>query len=226
MSRQCPVGQLCFNREIFVVVLLFLVGLVWYGYSQYKSEHTGFQHDSLNHLETAITEQKRRITDIEDRTSPTFPISSSVTMPSTLYPSATTKLDRIYNPLVAPTRTYPDAPVYGLPVNIPTRGYTEEYQQIGALYSQQMNRQGGPRVLPLFGRAIYPGASKWLYYTSTDDYQSVKIPISHNNRKCQGDFGCHELDDGDLVNVTPYPGKFKISLYDLDKPRYLPHVIF
>ena len=236
MNGQCPAGYLCFNREIFVFVVLSLFALAWFGYSQHGSSLSTAQPNHLSQLETAINEQQRRITDIEERNTaslpspltlpPPLPVQPPVAIATSTFPSSTTKMERVVNPLVPPTRTYPEMPVYGVPVNVPTRGYNEEYQQIGALYSQHTNRQGGPRVLPLFGKAIYPGASKWLYYTSTDDYQSVKIPISHNNRRCQGDFGCQELDDGDLVSVTPYPGKFKVSLYDLDKPRYLPHVIY
>jgi hypothetical protein len=222
MNGQCPNGYLCLNREIFVVVVLCLFALAWYGYTQHNATNIMSPSDNLSSLESAINEQQRRITDIEERAP--MPLPHPVAISTSVYPRHATKMERVTNPLVPPTRTYPEVPVYGLPVNVPTRGYNEEYQQIGALYSQHTNRHGGPRVLPLFGKAIYPGASKWLYYTSTDDYQSVKIPISHNNRKCQGDFGCQELDDGSLVSVTPYPGKFKVSLYDLDKPRYLPHI--
>ena len=52
----------------------------------------------------------------------------------------------------------------------------------------------------------------------------MKLPVENNNRSCQGDHGCKEIMDSDNVQVKGYSGNFKVSIYQLDKPRYLPHV--
>lgn len=142
------------------------------------------------------------------------------------YPNLThqRELANIRDPLMAPERKYPYVVREVTPINIPTRGYVSEYQQLGALYS--VGPCGGkPQVLPLFGKPTYPGSHKWLYHTTTDSYNTVKVPVSKDGKKCGGDFGCNEFDGGDLVNVAPYACKFKVELYDIDQPRYIPHII-
>ena len=74
------------------------------------------------------------------------------------------------------------------------------------------------------GKPVYPGSNKWLYYTTSDKYNMVKLPFSHNGRKCDSDYGCDELYDGDIVQLPAYNGSFKVSVYQLDKPRYIPYV--
>ena len=60
-------------------------------------------------------------------------------------------------------------------VNVPTRGYPTGYQQVGVLIEENSN--GENKLLPLFGEQTYPGSRQWRYYTSSDGYQSVKLPI-------------------------------------------------
>lgn len=130
--------------------------------------------------------------------------------------------ERIVNPLLPPERSYNTT--YSVPVNIPTRGETRNYQQVGVITGE--NGPDGPRILPLYGRPRWPGANKWNFYTGTDQYHSMKLPVYFKRRDCQDDNGCDELYDGDVVNVPQYgEGKdFKVSMYKLDSPQYLPSV--
>ena len=79
-------------------------------------------------------------------------------------------------------------------------------------------------IFPLYGRPIYPGSNKWSYYTASDKFNSVKMPITHNGRRCDADYGCHELYNGDIIQIPAYNGDFKVEIYDYDKPRYIPYV--
>ena len=108
----------------------------------------------------------------------------------------------------------------GVPINVPTRGYVSRYEQVGILYGYGPN----PQILPLYGKPTYPHSNKWLYYTQSDDYHSVRLPVLHKKRKCSGDYGCEELYDGDEVEVPPYRQKFKVNLYELNTPRYIPYI--
>ena len=54
-------------------------------------------------------------------------------------------------------------------------------------------------VLPLLGRRTYNRSNKWVYYTATDKYNQVRIPISNNGRDCGGEYGCDEIMDGDTI---------------------------
>ena len=137
--------------------------------------------------------------------------------------------ERVINPLLPPERSYENT--YGVPINIPTRGSSGGFQQIGMLYKQNITDSSATignnsetAVFPLYGRPIYPGSNKWSYYTASDKFNSVKMPITHNGRRCDADYGCHELYNGDIIQIPAYNGDFKVEIYDYDKPRYIPYV--
>lgn len=139
--------------------------------------------------------------------------------------------DRLINPLLPPERSYV-ANNYGVPINIPTRGYTGGFQQVGIMYKKGVTdptaapgNNNETNILPLFGRPTQTNRDKWHYYTASDKYHSVKIPITHKDRECNSEYGCNELYDKDVVSVPPYNGEFEVQIYGYDSPRYLPHMI-
>ncbi len=130
-------------------------------------------------------------------------------------------LNRITNPLEPPEISYPHNRV-GIPINIPTRGQTGPFQQVGTLTKKREGQD--PMILPLYGKPTYPGSNNWLYYTSTDSFNTVKISLLHKNKDCQKEYGCQEIYNGDTVTVPSYDGEFTTNIYELDKPRYIPYV--
>lgn len=138
-------------------------------------------------------------------------------------------MERIINPLLPPERSYTNT--YGIPINIPSRGLFQSYQQIGILSKDEIadpdkipGNNNDSNILPLFGRPTYAGSNRWNYYTTSDKFQSVKLPINIEGRKCTDDLGCDELRDGDMVTIPSYNGRFRVEIYDFDKPRYIPFV--
>jgi hypothetical protein len=138
-------------------------------------------------------------------------------------------MERIINPLLPPERSYTNT--YGIPINIPSRGPFQAYQQVGILSKDEIanpdkipGNNNDSNILPLFGRPTYAGSNRWNYYTTSDKFQSVKLPINIDNRKCTDDLGCDELRDGDMVTIPSYNGRFRVEIYDFDKPRYIPFV--
>ena len=137
--------------------------------------------------------------------------------------------ERIINPLLPPERSYTNT--YGTPINIPSRGPSQSYQQIGILYKetianteQQPGNNNESSILPLFGRPTFNGSKKWNYYTSSDKFHNFKIPITKDGRKCNDDFGCDEIMNGDMIDIPSYNGKFKVEIYSYDRPSYIPYV--
>lgn len=119
--------------------------------------------------------------------------------------------------------------VQGMPINIETRGSGGDFQQVGILSKKFINQEEDvpgnntdSNILPLYGKPTYRGSSKWLYYTETDKYNPVKIPITVNNKDCTDDIGCDELYDGSEVVIPSYNGKFTVKIYKFNKPRYIP----
>ena len=122
-----------------------------------------------------------------------------------------------------PLRQSPDATAVSvglMPINIETRGATPDVQQVGIL-----SNSNNDTILALYGRPTYRGSSKWLYYTGTDKFHSIKLPVTKNGRDCTGDYGCEELYDGDSVSVKGHAGTFGVTIYGLDAPRYIPYIV-
>ena len=131
-------------------------------------------------------------------------------------------VSRMVNPLMPPERTPTGGPI---PVSIPSRGYPSEYQQVGVLEPQDDTPQviyKGHMLLPLFGRPTYPGSHAWNYYSGNDNLATIKLPVIQGQKDCLGQAGCKELYDGDMVQVRGLPGTYKVQLYRMDTPRYLP----
>lgn len=122
-------------------------------------------------------------------------------------------------------------PKKAMPINISTRGDGGDYQQVGILYKDSViDEEKAPgnntdaNVLPLFGKPVYRGASRYNYYTATDKYHQVKVPLTLNNTDCTDDRGCDEISNDDVVPVPGYNANFKAQIYKFDKPRYIPYV--
>tara|TARA_X000000368_G_scaffold93020_1_gene71117 strand:- start:446 stop:1030 length:585 start_codon:yes stop_codon:yes gene_type:complete len=106
-----------------------------------------------------------------------------------------------------------------VPINIPTRGPSENYRQIGVLTNSDNSE-----ILPLFGKRIWCGATKWMYYTQTNKFVSVHLPVFSNKRDCSAEYGCDELSDKDIVTVPQFNDSFTVTLYNFDGPRYIPYI--
>jgi hypothetical protein len=99
-------------------------------------------------------------------------------------------------------------------INIPTRGFPEDYQLKGLLL-----RDNTETAYNLFGRQKFPGSSQYEYYIIANmDRNHVKIPLKINGDK--------EIEDGQSINVpgtNQNNGSFTVKLYDYDVPRYIPY---
>ena len=110
-------------------------------------------------------------------------------------------------------------PPGAVPININTQGIPESYQSMGVI------RMGeGGELLPLYGRRNGRGSDIYNYYTRTDTYNPVQIPISFGRRDCTDDNGCKELSDGDSVKVYG-KGDGSVKLYGIGAPKYIPGVV-
>ena len=78
-------------------------------------------------------------------------------------------------------------------------------------------------ILPLLGRPTFNRSNKFVYYTATDKYNQVRIPISHNGRDCGGEYGCDEIMDGDSITIPELNGTFKAKIYENTSLHYIPY---
>lgn len=223
MSK-CPPGTICFSNGIFIIIVLVITGFV-YAYflcrnqQQEVSQKIKDLKDRIarTDIEVAKPVSNKRFVEYHDNTEITQVSENPLYIVDKTYERAT-------NPFLAPLRSSPNQPTtsislqgLGVPINIPTRGHTSNYQQVGIL-------TGGDQILPLFGKLTFPGSNKWLYYTATDKFQMIKIPLKYRSRDCTAEYGCDELYEGDSVHVPAYNKEYKVSIYQLDAPRYIPYV--
>ena len=101
---------------------------------------------------------------------------------------------------------------------VPTRGAPEAYQQMGVITGAD------GKVLPLYGRRVAPRSDYFNYYTRTDTYNPVALPITFQRRDCQDNVGCQELMTGSEVRMNPTGEVGKVMLYGFDGPRYSPDI--
>lgn len=99
-------------------------------------------------------------------------------------------------------------------INIPTRGYPDDYTLQGILI-----RNSDEKTLQLYGRQKYPGSNQWEYYAVGNDSNAFnsKLPV-----KVKGDKEIYDNDKINLPFLDKNKGDFKVKLYELNEPRYIP----
>jgi hypothetical protein len=152
--------------------------------------------------------------------SPTV-VALAPSMPSMPPPSGDSRYDRAPQPL-RDWRAIPELPPRGgisaLPFNIPTQGLPESFQSVGVI---NVNDQ----MLPLYGRRTTGGSDRWNYYTRTDTYNPVPLPVKFQKRNCMDGIGCSEMMSGETVVVDGLQKEGKAQLYRMDGPTYLPGIV-
>jgi Family of unknown function (DUF5755) len=91
--------------------------------------------------------------------------------------------------------------------NIPTQGIPESYQSMGIIKTPD------GKMLPLYGRRSISSRDRYNYYTRTDTYNPIPIPVTIKGRDCQDQVGCPELYDGDKVNLLPTKEPGEVTIY-------------
>jgi hypothetical protein len=106
---------------------------------------------------------------------------------------------------------YDNAPLpvrYDIPTvfNIPTQGIPDSFQSIGVINIDD-------KVLPLYGRRSIGSRDRWNYYTRTDSYNPVPLPIRFQKRDCMDQVGCEEIMSGENVHVHSLHKEGKADIY-------------
>jgi hypothetical protein len=107
------------------------------------------------------------------------------------------------------------------PFYYPTRGVPQSYQQCGVLIGEEQRHRGEQTILPLIGRQTHPGSSRYHYYTSTNGYHPMKLPVVHKKRTCNDSTGCEEIYSGNIVSVNGYDYDFKADIYPSPDLQYI-----
>ena len=102
----------------------------------------------------------------------------------------------------------PEDVYYSPTINIPSRGYPDNYQIMGVLIED--NKASAYNI---FGRKTFPGSNEYEYYIQGKiNNTDIKYPLKIKK----------ELEDNKELNI-PELGIFKIKVYDYDSPKYIPY---
>ena len=113
----------------------------------------------------------------------------------------------------------PRGGIASIPINIPTQGLPESFQSVGVVNVDD-------KILPLYGRRTAGGGGdRWNYYTRTDTYNPVPIPVRFQKRDCMDDVGCNEILSGEEIKVEVMNKPGRTSMYRFDGPKYIPGLI-
>ena len=216
----CPPNMLCINysHTIFLLIILFII--TFYTYTRF------FNMYSKNKYLINIIQSKSNCKN-EKKENNNMYLEKQLNK-NDLYNSIHEKLN------ITRTNTdiftEPQKTVDGVRVNIATRGPTPKISQLGILSKLDHTTNSGPgsdseaHILPLLGRQTYNRSNKWVYYTATDKYNQVRIPISHNGRDCGGEYGCDEIMDGATITIPELNGTFKAKIYENTTLHYIPYI--
>jgi hypothetical protein len=226
--------SICSNSTVIFIIVVFLLiiaGMYIY-FTYYYVPHTTHS-PSQSQQPKMIT--KENMNEDEPRNQKVIVVQQPpLQPPSEVQYLVDKEQERLVNPLLPPERSYVLTNGGGLPfyppsqssINVTTRGFTGAFQQIGLLYkkdpSGENNNEGN--ILPLYGRPTNTNRDKWYYYTTSDKFHSLKIPLKIKGRLSNDEWGSNELYDDDTVEVGPYNGQFKVQIYGYDSPKYLPQL--
>jgi Family of unknown function (DUF5755) len=95
------------------------------------------------------------------------------------------------------------------------RGIPAKYQSFGIIKTED------GQILPLYGRRTASRSDRFQYYTRTDTYNPIQLPIEYKRKNCQDDIGCTELYDRDVVRVPATGVSGEVTLYGFSGPTYV-----
>ena len=122
---------------------------------------------------------------------------------------ATTRQQELIRDLPVPSRRYAGAYSPGA------------YSPIGVLTRLSGS---GDMILPLMGRQLPNGRSRYQYYTMmTSGSANPPLPVSVNGKSCTSEYGCDTISNGDVVYVDGINDTFRATIYENDFFTYVPY---
>jgi len=217
--KKCPPGVICIeNVSMFFIVICILI-ISYLIYSNIKNNSIVVNNRPSEKIIIRDDSQKHHL-----------PNSGSWFggfLPS--WPYTNLSSDALLNPYAPPLRDeryfipeFSSVPLGAVPINISTNvgAVDTNYRQVGIL--TPLNGKSKDNILPLMGRPLFTNRDKWNYYSTSNQHNNVKLPISRNGKSCTNEYGVDRLYNGDTVYVEGANEAYKVTIYDNDTIRYLP----
>ena len=214
--KKCPPGVICVENYSMFFIVICVVIIAYLIYNNIKGQNITLNNNSSEKVIVKETERDNR--GFFGGLMPSWPYSN---LPS----------DPLLNPYAPPLRDeryfMPNVntmPSQAIPINISTNvgAVDTSYRQVGILTPK--NGSSKDSIIPLMGRPIFTNRDKWQYYSTSNQHNNVKLPISRAGKSCTNEYGCPKIYNGDSIYVEGYNQAFKTTIYDNDTIKYIPYI--
>ena len=220
--KKCPPGVICienYSMFFFIICIIIIIYLIY--------KNTQSQNITVNNSPS----EKIVIKDTQRENVGGFGNWFGGFIPS--WPYTNLPSDPLLNPYAPPMRDeryfipgYPmgRVPLGTVPINISTNigAVDTSYRQLGILTPS--NGSSKDSIVPLMGRPLFTNRDKWQYYSTSNQHNNVKLPVSRAGKSCTNEYGCDKLYNGDTVYIEGVNETYKVTMYDNDTIKYLPFV--
>jgi hypothetical protein len=219
--KKCPPGVICIENYSMFFLIICIVIIVYLIYSSFKG-----QNITVNNSPS----EKIVIKDTQRENVGGFGNWFGGFIPS--WPYSNLPSDPLLNPYAPPLRDERyfipgytmGVPPGAVPINISTNigAVDTTYRQLGILTPS--NGSNKDSIVPLMGRPLFTNRDKWQYYSTSNQHNNVKLPVSRAGRSCTNEYGCDKLYNGDTVYIEGANETYRVTMYDNDTIKYLPFV--
>jgi len=212
--KKCPQGVICIENFTMVIIIIALIILLYVSYVFLIKQK---EESSIRETTPSMINQPPIINhppmikqpNIErDYSNPYFLNTSFIQQP---VPG-----DVLLNPYIPPARV--------MPINVSTNvgAVDTSYIQVGIL--NPLHKSNKDNILPLMGRPVFTNRNLWQYYTVSNQYNNVKLPITVKGKSASNEYGVDRLYGGDTVRVEGLNDVYRATIYDTDTIKYLPFI--
>lgn len=219
--KKCPPGFLCvenYSMGFFIICIVIVVYLI---YNNIKGQTVTVNNSPTEKI--IVKDVQRENIYLDNWVGGFIPSWPYTNLPS----------DTLLNPYVPPLRderyfipgyNIRSLPPGAVPINVSTNigAVDTNYRQLGILTPS--NGSSKDSIVPLMGRPLFTNRDKWQYYSTSNQHNNVKLPVSRAGKSCTNEYGCDKLYNGDTVYIEGVNETYRVTMYDNDTIKYLPFV--
>lgn len=220
--KKCPPGVICIENYSMFFLIICIVIIAYLIYSNIKGQNITVNNSPSEKIVIKDT-QRENVGGFGNWFRGFIPSWPYTNLPS----------DPLLNPYAPPLRderyfipgySMRGHPHGAVPINISTNigAVDTSYRQLGILTPS--NGSSKDSIIPLMGRPLFTNRDKWQYYSTSNQHNNVKLPVSRAGRSCTNEYGCDKLYNGDTVYIEGTNETYRVTIYDNDTIKYLPFV--
>jgi hypothetical protein len=207
--KKCPSGVICIENYSLFFIIICVILIFYLIYNSITNQNITVNNKSTEKI--IIKDYQRENSGWVDKLIPSWNYTNLQSDP--------------YAPPLRDERYFiRGIPPGAIPINISTNvgSVDTTYRQLGIL--SPSNSSSKDSIIPLFGRPLFTNRDKWQYYSTSNQHNNIKLPISRAGKSCTNEYGCDKLYNGDTVYIEGSNEIYKVTTYDNDTIKYLPFI--